>query len=565
MLRTVTRAPLRARPRQVTWARAEPDGWDTLAGAGREATEERAKDLVTFRQGAKRRARSVALVGAGLYVASLAGVAYVPHPVAVTIIGGGFGFNALLTALATRPATYRWWFRYVFAAFDALLMSSAVLLFGHASLVALYFLAIVPYSFDRGHTLGYFTAACSAAGFLAASWGFHLLHPHAPMDAAWTLIAVLLLLAVSSQVIPIPSRLIRRIRQTRDVMSAAERGSLVVRADARATDELGFLEESFNRMLGELAQAIGTVQREADEVATYADQVARSAQTLSESGGELATSAGTLAAELETQRGYTSDGAERTAGAQATADGLREQAEGMESNTRTLMEAAELSRDAIGRAGSTLVTVGDRVRGASVMVTGLSDASVQVGDFAEAVSRIARQTNLLALNAAIEAARAGEHGKGFAVVADEVRKLAEESGRAAKETAATIASVREQIATAVESMAAGEREVRDVGRVAAEANAALGAIMAEITAVADVVTATAMVSREQSAAMAELSAVIRGAETVSVEAAARAEAAVQAAARQTASLDDLTGTARQLAELAERLRGSTARFQAREE
>jgi len=530
--------------------------------AGQDVAEERAKDLVTFQQGAKRRARSIALVGAGLYTASLAGVAQVSLGIAIAIIGGGLALNALLTVLATHTTTYRWWFRYVFSAFDTVLMSCAVLLFGHPSLAALYFLAIVPYSFDRGQTLGYFTAACSAAGFVAASWGFHLLHPAVPVDPAWTLIAVLLLLAVSSQVIPIPSRLIRRVRKTRDVMSAAERGNLCVRADARATDELGFLEQSFNRMLAELGQAIEGVQREAKDVAAYAEEVARAAQALSEAGVEFTSAARSLAAELETQRGYTTAGAERTQGAQATAEGLRERAEGMESNTRALRQAAELSRDAIGRAGSTLLTVGDRVRDASATVRRLSDASAQVGEFAEAVSRIARQTNLLALNAAIEAARAGDHGKGFAVVADEVRKLAEESARAAKEIALTIAGVREQIATAVDSMAAGEREVHDVGRVAEEANAALGAITAEIARVAEVVTATANVSREQSASMAELSAVIRGAEAVSVEAAARADRAVEAAARQTASLDGLTGTSRQLAELAERLRGSMGRFRA---
>jgi methyl-accepting chemotaxis protein len=313
-------------------------------------------------------------------------------------------------------------------------------------------------------------------------------------------------------------------------------------------------------MLEQLGETVSAVQREADEVAAYAERVARTAHTLQESGAEFTSAALTLATELEAQRGHTSAGARRTEDARATADGLRERAEGMESNAHALLGAADSSRVAIGRAGSTLVSLGDRVRDTASTVTQLSAASAEIGDFAEAVSRIARQTNLLALNAAIEAARAGEQGKGFAVVAEEVRKLAHESAGAAKQISGTIADVRGRIHTVVESMTAGAREVGDVERVAAEANSAMGTIAAEIARVAAVVADTATVSRDQTVAMAELSGSIRSVETVSVEAAARAQEASRAADRQTTVLGGLTATSAELAGLAERLRGSMRRF-----
>ena len=533
------------------------------ADAG-DAAEERAKDLVTFRQGSKRRIRSIAIVGVSLYGASLFGLADLPISLALAVAVFGLTGNALLTAVAMRSPAHRAWHRYAFAAFDALLMSVTVLVFGSPALAGVYFLAIIPYSFDRGQSLGYFAAACSAAGFVLASWGHHLLYPAATVSVAWTIVGACVILGVSSQVVPIPTRLIRRIRKTRDVISAAERGDLLVRASARAPDELGYLERSLNRMLEQLAETVSAVQREADEVAAYAERVARTAHTLQESGAEFTSAALTLATELETQRGHTSTGARRTADARATADGLRERAEGMESNAQALVEAADSSRVAIGRAGSTLVTLGGRVRETASTVTELSAASAEVGHFAEAVSRIARQTNLLALNAAIEAARAGEQGKGFAVVAEEVRKLAHESAGAAKQISGTIADVRGRIHVVVESMTAGAREVGDVERVAAEANGAMGTIAAEVARVAAVVADTATVSRDQTVAMAELSGSIRSVETVSVEAAARAQEASRAADRQTTVLGGLTATSAELAGLAERLRASMRRFKAKE-
>jgi methyl-accepting chemotaxis protein len=563
-----TPSPAATRPAPARDTAVEPRAVSASPGvrpSGRSAEllEERDKDLVTFRQGSKRRIRSIGLLFVGLYGASLLGLATVPLGLALAMAGFGLAGNAILNAIVTRAPSYRAWHRYAFAAFDSLLISTTVLVFGHPSLAAIYFLAIIPYSFDRGQALGYFAAGCSATAFLLASWGYHLTHPGAPVSLAWTLVAASIIVGVSLQVVSIPARLIRRIRSTRDAIGAAEAGDLLVRAHARVPDELGFLERSLNRMLEELGETVSAVQREADEVAQYAEQVARTAQALQESGGEFTSAALTLATELEAQRGYTGAGARRTEEARATADGLREKAEGMESNARRLVGAADASRVAIGRAGNTLVTLGGRVRDTTSTVAALSASSAEIGDFAEAVSRIARQTNLLALNAAIEAARAGEHGKGFAVVAEEVRKLAEESAGAAKQITGTIADVRGRIGQVVELMAAGARDVGDVERVAAEANTAMGAIAEEVARVSAVVTETATVSRDQTVAMAELSGSIRSIETVSVEAAARAQEASEAARRQTAVLDGLTATSGELAGLAERLRASMRRFRAR--
>jgi methyl-accepting chemotaxis protein len=522
-------------------------------------SEELAKDTLTFRLGARRRyiltgvltAAALGLALTGLITASIVGVVGIA---ALTLLS-----NLILTTLAIGPLRGMWWMRYVVASLDIVLITMMIAIMRQDALAILYFLIIVPYSFDRGRSLGYFTAAASAALFIAVrlQWPTE----GAPANARiWSLVIGLLLVLVATQIVPITSRLIGRIRRTREVIGAAEQGNLLARADTRYSDELGLLQRSFNRMLEAQGQLIGTVQREADEVASLAERLALATGRLSASGSEFASVAQNLTTQLDQQQREARGGAEHTEHAYTASERLRERAETMESSASSLVGAAESSRDAIGRASGALVTISDRVRATAMTIGALGEASEHVGEFVDTVSRIARQTNLLALNAAIEAARAGEHGKGFAVVAEEVRKLAEESTKAAKEVADTIEVVRRNIAAAVTSMAQGERDVRDVGGVADEANRALGTMLEEVRRIADAVVETASVSRVQSATMKTLTATMTGVQSVALDASARANAASTVATDQTTALGGLSATSQQLAELSDRLRSSISRF-----
>jgi len=521
-----------------------------------QSSDERDKDLITFRLGARRRYLLTGVLGTAGLAAALAHVAPISVSRTLLIFVACIGVNALLTYLATGSLMHAWWMRYTVAALDVSLVSVVVGIMGRDSLAVLYFAVIVPYSFDRGRSLGYFTAASSAIAFTIV----RLPAAHGAADTVWVLATAAAVLLVATQLVPIASRLIGRIRETRDVIGEVEGGNLLARANAHHSDELGLLQRGFNRMVGELGQLIAVVQREAEQVAALADRLAGATGSLSASGTQFARTAVSLNSHLESQRRFAEDGTRHVEQARHASERLRERAEEMEMNARELVGAAEASRNAIGRASNTLVAISDRVQSTAVTVGALATASEQVGDFVDTVAQIARQTNLLALNAAIEAARAGEHGRGFAVVAEEVRKLAEESARAAKDVASTIASVRENIAAAVDSMAHGEREVRGVGDVADEANRALGAMLEGIRRIADVITEAASVSRAQSVTMATLSTTMTSVQGVATEASARAGTASHLATEQTQALTSMSATSRQLAELADRLRESVSRF-----
>ena len=264
--------------------------------------EERAKDLATFRIAGRRRFWSTVFIAVVLIAGLRFGLADVPMVAVVATFCGAIGLNWLLSAIGTRERWYRWWLRYVFAVFDTLLISCVVFLFGSPVLALTYILAIVPYSFDRGPSLGYVTTGASVLGFLAASYGYALARPADAAPLAQVLLAAALLLVVAQQAIQMPSRLITRLRRTRERMAQVERGDFHARADARHADELGFLERSFNRMLDELTLLIETVQREADELAAVAVQVHGAASELQRRAGDVATGALALSEGLGTQR-----------------------------------------------------------------------------------------------------------------------------------------------------------------------------------------------------------------------------------------------------------------------
>lgn len=540
---------------------------DTVTRALELTEEERQKDLVTFREGGRRRRTAILAVGLTLYLAVLADALVAPLWPMIGVFAGAVAANELLTFLARRPQTYRQWFRYVFVIFDVTLVSVLVLVFGRSSLLAVYFVAIIPYSFDHGRKMGRFTVLSAAIGYFAALWGYHRLHPGgieagAGSSTGLVLIALdlAILLVVSWLVVPIAARLVTRVRGTRDCIAEAEHGNLLVRAPARQTDELGFLERSFNRMLEEQGYIIATVQREADEVAALSEQLASATQELNSAGLHFAETTRSLSSELEHQRQYTEAGAVETAGAHSAAEAIRDRAEQLESSARELLEAATSSRSAISRAAQTLVVIGADVRGTASTAVRLADASARVGDFVTTISRIARQTNLLALNAAIEAARAGDHGKGFGVVAEQVRQLAEESALAAKDIAGTVGTIRENIASVTDAMTAGEREVTNVGEIAAQADSALSGILTGIERVALVITESAAVSRDQASGLAELSTKIESIQSLAGKAVARAGEATSAAEEQTGVIDGLATASLQLSESAGRLRSSISRF-----
>jgi methyl-accepting chemotaxis protein len=186
------------------------------------------------------------------------------------------------------------------------------------------------------------------------------------------------------------------------------------------------------------------------------------------------------------------------------------------------------------------------VRESSAVILDLEQRSRDISAIVKAIKEIAEQTNLLALNAAIEAARAGEQGRGFAVVADEVRKLAERTTLSTQEIAGMIDQIQKGTRTAVSSMEAGMRRVDSGVELAGQAGDAIGRIKASAEQVVGVVDSISAALREQSAASNDI--------------ARKVEQIAQMSEENTAAVQNTAVTARDLGQLSAFLESAVKRF-----
>jgi len=541
-------------PRRLSFA-ARARGWHDDATA----LEQRSKDLETFERSHRRRwAIAAALFVLGV-IGKFGGITDLRLGTIVLFAGGAAVVNAIVGMINER-GWYRWWFIYLLPLLDVLLVNVLVLWFGHGGVVAVLFIAVLPYAFDQGQAVGDFLVLVASIAYLLASWGHGQLQPGGTgLDTtAYLETGVFIVVAMSLK--RIPATLIQRIRHARSIMGEAEQGFLAVRAAAAEADELGFLEKSFNRMLEEIGATISSVQREADEVAAFAEELAAAAQQLHATTEALTQTSQGLASDLGNQRGLADGARGESAKAADQAESLRVRAELMQVDAGRLVSTAERGRERVARASATLRAVGEEVRATASTVAGLSGMSERIGVFAQTIARIARQTHLLALNAAIEAARAEEHGEGFAVVADEVRTLAAEAGKSAREVAELVSELRTGIEAAARAMQSGEAKVRDIGAVAAEADGALQELQQGVQLMGDLVNATAEVSRSQAHRLAELAQSLQQVASISTASSESANSTAAATETQITSMGELTATSQQIAQLAERLRNSIARF-----
>jgi methyl-accepting chemotaxis protein len=275
--------------------------------------------------------------------------------------------------------------------------------------------------------------------------------------------------------------------------------------------EMGASIEQVAKSSATLAATVAEASATIEEMTVSIDQMARNlevlAQTVSEASAtiqEMTSSIEAVARNAEVLNTASARASQTVTEMASAVNEVAKIAEEADRISKRAQEDARTGDEAVQKTVTGMKTISETMENTARVITGLGKRSQEIGKILEVIEEIADQTNLLALNAAIEAARAGEAGRGFAVVADEVRKLAERSVEATKEIGEVIRQVQTETTDAVETAKVGADETKDGILLADKAGLALRSIIDSVSRSSELMAQIASSTARQSSASAEV-------------------------------------------------------------
>ncbi|WP_284694730.1 methyl-accepting chemotaxis protein [Geomonas sp. Red32] len=303
-------------------------------------------------------------------------------------------------------------------------------------------------------------------------------------------VTALILLITVGAVVATVRQLIRQIgtepRELEEIAKKVAAGDLTV----DLVEGRSGIYEAMRKMIADLKRVMERVNQGAHEISAAAVQLDATAHQTAENSRLVVSQAETVSVASEEMSATSSDIANNCHAAAGS--------------SQRATSSAEAGAGIVADTVDGMNRIADRVKSSAGVVEQLGTRSDQIGEIVATIEDIADQTNLLALNAAIEAARAGEQGRGFAVVADEVRALAERTTRATKEIGSMIRSIQQETRTAVETMEEGVAEVQRGTTEAARSGEALQEILDQINEVTGQIGQIATAAEEQTATTREI-------------------------------------------------------------
>ena len=312
------------------------------------------------------------------------------------------------------------------------------------------------------------------------------------------------------------------INESADALKIMANGDFTIKVNGNYKGDHQLIKDNINTVSTSLSEALKKVSQAVLATASASNQISASVEEMAAGAGEQTQQISEIARSIEQMTKTILDNTKNASLAADTAKGSGEKAQ----------QGGQVVEDTI----KGMMRIAEVVKKSAATVEALGKSSDAIGEIIQVIDDIADQTNLLALNAAIEAARAGEQGRGFAVVADEVRKLAERTTKATKEIAGMIKQIQKDTTEAVDAMKKGKQEVDAGKELANKAGEVLNDIIQGAQKVSDVAALVAAASEEQSATAEEISQNIESISSVTQQSATGS----QQIARSAEDLSNLT-------------------------
>jgi methyl-accepting chemotaxis protein len=386
---------------------------------------------------------------------------------------------------------------------------------------------------------------------------------YAPIDKLLTSIIILILITcalVTLGVSIFSGYLTKNIKEVNDLSYAIAEGDLTQTIRVRNENELGSMGNNLNKMTNNLRELVRKITESLEDVVATSEELTASSEQTQQSAEQVSLAIQQVALGSGEQVTITND----------TTKIAEEIFTGMEQISNNIQAVTNTSLEAFERAGKGNIVVAsaieqmNNIRGkvavSTQAVSILGDKSKEIGSIVSLITSIAGQTNLLALNAAIEAARAGEQGRGFAVVADEVRKLAEQSASAAGNISNLINEIQMEIVNAVNAMDNGTIAVTDGINMVNDAGKSFGDILEDINYISSQMQDVSAVTEEIGAGTHNMLGAIENVAKISTESSENAESVVAASEEQTALMKEVANAAGNLSDMSMELQSLISDF-----